>query len=307
MMIGVALPAGVEPTVNAVDEYVALAAEAAAVGLTAVWFSQRFDADALSLAAIVGNRVEGIAIGTSVVPIYPRHPIVVAAQANTAQAASHGRFTLGLGLGAPQFLNRTFGVDATRPIRHLREYLTVLDQLFEHGSSDVEGETLVARTPRPARLAGAGRPSIVVAAMGPQALDVTGAQADGTLPYLAGPRALQEFIVPRIGAAADRAGRRAPRIVVALNAVVTDDVEPVRASLASSLDFYKQVPSYRAVLAREGITEPVDLAVIGDEGVLAAAVDRYREAGATELVLTSTGAAGDEARRRTWAAAAALT
>lgn len=303
MSIGVALPAGVEPAVNAVDEYVALAAEAAATGLSSVWFSQRFDADAIALAAIVGSRVEGIAIGTSVVPLYPRHPIVLASQANTAQAASHGRFTLGLGLGARALTEPAFGVDASRSIRHLREYLTVLGELFENGTVDFAGQTLVARTPRPAALAGASRPSIVVAAMGPQALRVTGELADGTLPYLAGPRTLREFIVPMITEAADRAGRPAPRIVVALSAVVTDDAAGVREQLAPATAFYDTIPSYRAVLDREGVAGAIDLAVIGDEAVFADAVERYRAAGATEIVLTSTAAAGEEARERTWAAA----
>ena len=306
MTIGIALPAGVEATTNAVDEYVTLAEEAATAGLSSVWFSQRFDADALSLAAVVGARVPGIAIGTSVVPIYPRHPIVVASQANVAQAASHSRFTLGLGLGAAALTEPTFGVDASRSIVHLREYLTVLGSLFGTGTVDFTGETLVAATPRPASLAGATRPDIVVAAMGPQALRVTGELADGTLPYLAGPRTLAEFIVPQITEAAERAGRPAPRIAVALAAVVTDDAAGVHTRLAEQSAFYKRVPSYAAVLEREGLTDPAELAVIGDEAALADAVAVYRAAGATELILTNTASGGDESRRRTWAAAAQL-
>lgn len=307
MTIGVALPAGVEFTDNAVDSFVALAAEAEATGLSSVWFSQRSDVDALSLAAVVGSRVDRIAIGTSVVPIYPRHPLVVASQANTAHAASHGRFTLGLGLGAPSLVEPGFGVDASRPIRHLREYLSVLGEVFATGSVDFAGDTVVAKTLRPATVAGADpAPSIVVAAMGPQALKVTGELADGTLPYLAGPRALSELIVPTINEAAERAGRRPPRIVVAVAAIVTDDVDRVRATIAEQSAFYARIPSYRAVLEREGLTDPTDLAVIGDEGALSAAVDRYRSVGATEIVLTSTAIDGEESRRRTWAAAAAL-
>ena len=306
MTIGVALPAGSEFAGNAVDGFVALSSEAQVTGLGSVWFSQRGDVDALSIAAVVGSRVEGISIGTSVVPIYPRHPLVVASQANTAQAASHGRFTLGLGLGAPSLVEPGFGVDASRTIRHLREYLTVLGELAEHGTVDFAGETVVAKTLRPATVTGAEtRPSIVVAAMGPQALRVTGELADGTLPYLAGPRTLSEFIVPTIAEAAQAANRPPPRIVVALAAVVTDDVGRVRSKFAEQSAFYGRIPSYQAVLAREGVTDPTDLAVIGDESVLAAAIERYREAGATEIVLTSTAIDGEATRQRTWVAAAA--
>ena len=197
-------------------------------------------------------------------------------------------------------------MDASRTIRHLREYLTVLGELAEHGTVDFAGETVVAKTLRPATVTGAEtRPSIVVAAMGPQALRVTGELADGTLPYLAGPRTLSEFIVPTIAEAARAANRPTPRIVVALAAVVTDDVGRVRSKFAEQSAFYGRIPSYQAVLAREGVTDPTDLAVIGDESVLAAAIERYREAGATEIVLTSTAIDGEATRQRTWAAAAA--
>ncbi len=87
---------------------------------------------------------------------------------------------------------------------------------------------------------------------------------------------------------------------------MTDDVERVHATIAAQSAFYATVSSYRAVLAREGLTDPADLAVVGDETALATAVERYRAAGATELVLTNTLIGGDVSRRRTWEAAAAL-
>jgi F420-dependent oxidoreductase-like protein len=308
--IGVALPSGPEDRAgspNKVDTLVSLSQEAAAAGLGSVWVSQQFDHDALSVAAVIGHAVPGIGIGTSVVPVYPRHPIVVSSQAQTVQAASHGRFTLGLGLGAPQFVEGAFGVSFDRPIRHLREYLTVLGSLLTTGAVDFAGETLRASTPMPATLAGAQPPvPVLVAAMGPQALRVTGELADGTLPYLAGPRTLAEFIVPTISEAARSAGRPAPRIVVALFGVVTADAASVRATAVEQMAFYVNVASYRAVLQREGVDHPAELAVIGDEETMAAAIDRYFEAGATEIVVTNTGLNGTRDRRRTWELLGAL-
>jgi F420-dependent oxidoreductase-like protein len=304
MAIGVTLPSGTDDRVgkpNKVDKLVELSREAAETGLASVWISQQLDHDALSVAAIVGHAVPGIAIGTSVVPIYPRHPIVVSSQAQTAQAASHGRFTLGLGLGSARLVETAFGVSFDRPIRHLREYLRALGSLLSTGSVDLAGETLRASTPMPAAVAGAEPPvPVVVAAMGPQALRATGELADGTLPYLAGPKTLADFILPAISEAARAAGRPAPRIVVALAGLVTSDAEAVRAAAAEQMAFYLNVPSYQAILAREGVAHPVDLAVIGDEETLAAAVDRYFDAGATEILLTNTGINGAADRRRTW-------
>jgi F420-dependent oxidoreductase-like protein len=308
--IGVALPSGPDDragTPNKVDTLVSLSEEAAASGLGSVWVSQQFDHDALSMAAVIGHAVPGIGVGTSVVPIYPRHPIVVSSQAQTAQAASHGRFTLGLGLGAPQTVERAFGVDASRPIRHLREYLTVLGSLLTTGAADFAGPTVVASTTMPAAVAGAQPPvPVLVAAMGPLALRVTGELADGTLPYLAGPRTLAEFIVPTITEAARAAGRPAPRIVVALAGVVTADADGVRAAAAEQMALYLNVPSYRAVLEREGVAHPAELAVIGDEENLAAAIGRYCDAVATEILVTNTGINGARDRSRTWELLGAL-
>jgi alkanesulfonate monooxygenase SsuD/methylene tetrahydromethanopterin reductase-like flavin-dependent oxidoreductase (luciferase family) len=141
---------------------------------------------------------------------------------------------------------------------------------------------------------------ILVAAMAPQALRVSGELADGILPLLAGPRALAEHIVPAVTAAAESAGRPAPRIVTFVPGVVTADVEAVRQTATEALAFYEQFPSYQRVLGLSGATRAADVAVIGDEETVAAEVRRYREAGATEVVFTATDLGSDEDRRRTW-------
>jgi alkanesulfonate monooxygenase SsuD/methylene tetrahydromethanopterin reductase-like flavin-dependent oxidoreductase (luciferase family) len=51
--------------------------------------AQQFVFDAIALAAVIGSAVPGVRVGTSVVPINPRHPLIVAAAAQTAQAATH--------------------------------------------------------------------------------------------------------------------------------------------------------------------------------------------------------------------------
>jgi F420-dependent oxidoreductase-like protein len=298
--IGVALPAGNDLGPNAVDHLVARSREAQAAGLGAVWFSQRFDHDALSVAAVVAATVPGIGVGTSVVPIHPRHPLVVAAQAQTAQAAGPGRFTLGLGLGAPDLLRAGYGITVPRPIRHLRDYLTVLASVLRTGHADVQSETVTARTPRSAAVPGSTPPPVLVAAMGPQALRATGELADGTLPFLAGPRTVAEFIVPTITEAAQRAGRPAPQIVVAVPVIVTDAVAEATARARAELAFYDTIPSYRAILAREGVDRAADLAVIGDEEHVAEALAGYAAAGATQLVAAQTALHDEAARVRTW-------
>jgi F420-dependent oxidoreductase-like protein len=300
MVLGVALNA--TDADNQIDATVRLAQEAAAAGLRSAWFGQTFGADSPQLAAIVGREVPALHVGTSAIPVFGRHPVTVSSQALTAQAATHGRYHLGLALGTKLLTETGFGIPFERPIARLREFLTVVRQLTETGSADFHGELLTATTPIPARVPGAenGVP-LLVAAMGPQALRVSGELADGILPYLAGPRALEEHIVPAFTAAAEAAGRPAPRIVALVHGVVTDDAEAVREKATEQLAFYEQIPSYARAIELSGARRAGDVAVIGDEDTVAAEVRRYRDAGATEVVFSGTEIAGDADRRRTWA------
>lgn len=299
MTLGVALDAST--SAHQVDASVALAREAAAAGVRSAWFGQTFGADSPQLAAIVGREVPELQVGTSAIPIFGRHPLVVSSQAQTAQAATHGRYHLGLALGTKLLTETGFGIPYDRPIARLREFLTALRQLTDTGTADFHGELLTAHTPLPARVPGAdGGVPLLVAAMGPQALRVSGELADGILPYLAGPRALEEHIDPAVTKAAEAAGRPAPRIVALAYGAVTDDPETVRAKATENLAFYEQFPSYARVIELSGATRASDVAVFGDEKAFAAEVRRFRDAGATEVVFAGTDSAGDASRRRTW-------
>ncbi|WP_039828005.1 TIGR03564 family F420-dependent LLM class oxidoreductase [Nocardia testacea] len=297
--IGIAL-APRPAAADAVDDVIDRARLLQRLGIDRVWFGQRFDVDALVLAAVVGSAVPGLHVGTSVVPINPRHPLVVASQAQTAHAATHRRFTLGLGLGAPGLEEPAFGIRTERPIRRLREYLTVLRSVFTTGTVDFTGETVTAVPPLSAVVAGGDDPDIVVAAMGPQAVAAAGELADGIVPFLAGPRTLGDEIVPRLAAAARTAGRPRPRVITGVAVVVTDRPERARARAAEQMAFYDRIPSYRAVLAREGVATAAELAVIGTATEVEAQLRRYVAAGATELLITQTDLGGPEDELATW-------
>ncbi|WP_405385935.1 LLM class F420-dependent oxidoreductase [Streptomyces sp. NBC_01102] len=303
MTVGVVLQTSVQTPSpeKQIDDTVRLAREAAAVGLRSAWFGQSFGADSPQLAALVGREVPELQVGTSAIPVFGRHPLIVSSQAQTAQAATHGRYHLGLALGTKHLTEDGFGIPFERPIARLREFLTALRQLTETGTADFHGELLTATTPLPARVPGAeGGVPTLVAAMGPQALRVSGELADGILPYLAGPRALADHIVPAVTAAAEAAGRPAPRIVALVHGVVTDDVASARAVATEQLTAYEKIPSYARVVELSGGARAGDVAVIGDERTVAAEVRRYRDAGATEVVFSGTAIAGDADRRRTW-------
>ena len=265
-----------------IEAIVAHAAQAAADGFASYSLAEHPTGgfDALTVLTVVGLRVAEIELATAIVPTMPRHPMVLAGQALTTDAAIGGRLTLGIGLShAPMMAQLGIGFD--KPIRHLRDYLAVLMPLLEEGKADVNGATincaaqLFKRAERHC--------PVVVAALGPQALRVAGGHTDGTTLAWVGPRTIREHIVPTIAAAAHRAGRPAPRIIASLPVCVTNEVAKVRAQIDATLSLYGQLPSYRAMFEREGVAGPGDLALVGDEETVSTLIEGLAAAGVTDF------------------------
>jgi len=271
---------------NHVDDAISQARQAYDVGVRQIWLAQQFDHDAIGLAGLIGAAVPGLGVGTSVVPLNPRHPLVVASQAQTAQAAAHGNFSLGIGLGSHKPEQDAFGTAWPHPVGRLREHLQVLRSIFDDGTVDFHGEEFTANPEWPVSVAGGTPVPVYVAAMGPKALQVTGELADGTLPYLAGPRTVGEFIVPTITKAAAGAGRPVPKTIAMVPALVTDDADAGRALAAETLAFYATIPSYQKVIEREGLDAIADLAAVGDADTVRKQLRRYLDAGATEVAIS---------------------
>jgi F420-dependent oxidoreductase-like protein len=271
---------------NAVDDFVSQARRAHELGVPQAWIAQQFDHDAISLAGLIGAAVPGLEVGTSAVPFNPRHPLTLASQAQTAQAAAHGRFTLGLALGAHDIERTSFGISPPDTIARLREYLTILRAVFDTGTVDFHGAAFTASPSWPVSVAGGTPVPVYVAAMGPKALRVAGELADGTLPYLAGPRTIAEFIEPTLAKAAADAGRPRPRITAFVPAALSDDVDAARAAAEEQLGFYATIPSYQKVIARERVDSLAELAAVGDAGAIGRKVQAYVDAGATDVVFS---------------------
>ena len=271
---------------NLVDDAVAQAKRAFAAGVRQVWLGQLFDVDSLALSALIGAAVPGLGVGTNAIPINPRHPLLVASLAQTAQAAAHGKFSLGLALGGHEYERRAFGVSQTNIVQRLREHLTVLRAVLDEGSVDFHGREISAAPEQSVRVPGGTPIPLYVAAMGPKALEVAGDLSDGTLPFLAGPRTIAEFIEPTIAKAAADAGRPKPRIITSVPVLVSDDADAARAEAAERLAFYETIPSYQKVIAREEVASAADLAAVGTPEAVARKLSSYRDAGATDLVLS---------------------
>jgi len=178
----------------------------------------------------------------------------------------------------------------------MREYLAALGPLLRGEAVKYRGETLSATAT--VSVPGALAPSLVVAALGPVMLDLAGELADGTVTWMTGPATVADHIVPTITMAASRAGRPAPRVIVGMPFCVTGDPADARARAATQLARYALMPSYRAMLDREGAGGPADIVVVGDEEAVRAAVRRVSDAGATELLAVTLGTPDERARTR---------
>ena len=265
-----------------VDEVVAQVRAAADDGFPSAWAANIFGVDAVTALAIAGRSVPDIHVGTAVVPTYPRHPHALAQQAITAWDATGGRFTLGIGLSHQIVIETMFGMSFDRPAAHMREYLSVLLPLLREGNVSFQGEQYRVNAPLE-RLGAPGGPPVLLAAMAPVMLRLAGEVADGTLLWMTGAKTVAEHVAPRITKAATEAGRPAPQIVASLPVAVTNDVDATKELAATTFAIYGGLPSYRAMLDKEGAEGPQDVAFIGDEATVAAGVKSMGDAGVTEF------------------------
>jgi F420-dependent oxidoreductase-like protein len=279
-----------------IDEMVEDARAAADEGFATFWLPQIFGFDALTALAVIGREVPRIELGTAVVPTYPRHPAVMAQHALTTQAIIGGRLALGIGLSHQLVIEGMFGYSFDRPLRHMREYLDILVPLVRTGAVACDGETLSGRVGLDIK--GASPFPILLAALGPKMLELAGAVADGTVTWMTGPATIESHIVPVINAAAARAERPTPRVGVGLPVCVTDDTSAARERAARTFEVYGSLPSYRAMLDREGAEGPVDVAVIGDEDHVRSQVEHLAAVGATDFVANAFGSSEERARTR---------
>jgi F420-dependent oxidoreductase-like protein len=284
----------------------------AAAGLARVWAPQALGWDALSALLVVagsetgesagesktgeagsgesvaghsqepaGVRGKGPDLGTAVVPVAQRHPLVLAGQALSVQAATGNRLTLGIGSGIAAMTQGMFGLPTGRPARRMREYLTVLRPLLNGEQVDHHGETLTATGQ--VTIPGARPPRILLAALGPAMRRVAADLADGTITWMTGPRTLATFEDP-------------VNTVAGFLVCVTHDEAGTRARIASQFAMAGKVPEYGAAFDREGVTGPGEIAIVGDEDEVARRLDRLAGIGIGELMASPFGEPDEQSR-----------
>ena len=236
--------------------------------------------DALTTLALVGQQLKTMELGTAVVPTFPRHPMTLASQALTVADVTGDRLTLGIGLSHKPMMAQ-LGIDFEKPIRHLREYLSILLPLLRTGEVDFSGELLSCsgaffQAPK-------NNVQVLVAALGPQALAVTGKLADGTSLAWVGPKTIRDHIVPNLNEAAASNAMPPPRVLATLPVCVTDNADVVRDSINKGLGFYGRLPSYRAMFEREGVNSPSEVAIVGSRAEVEDKIEGLAASGVTDF------------------------
>jgi 5,10-methylenetetrahydromethanopterin reductase len=255
-------------------------------GFTRVWMTQMpYDVDLLTVLAAALREVPDINVGSGVVPIQNQHPMLLAQRALTLNFIANGRFTLGIGVTHRMVTEGMWGISWDKPVRYMREYLDGLLPLLAREPADAAGEIVTTRGAL--QIPDAPTPEVYIAALGPQMLRLTGRRTAGTVTWMTGPKTLKEHIGPTLRTAAAEAGRPegAVRVAAALPVGVTDDTEILRKVAAQQFAMYGQLPSYQAMLEREGYSGPEDAALIGNEDDVSRRLDELRDAGVDEFAV----------------------
>jgi F420-dependent oxidoreductase-like protein len=218
------------------------------------------------------------------VPIQTRHPLVMAQQALTTQVACSGRFSLGLGASHHWIISDQLGLPYDRPARLVRDYLEVLTTAFTGpGTVDVDNDNY--RVHSPIDVTDSFETPVLLAALGPTMLRMAGERAGGTILWMADERAIGDYVVPRITEAAAAAGKPEPRVVAGVPVVLcsgheVDDARTYASEVLGHADFS---PNYVRLLEHGDAEDVGDTMAAGDEATVLARLQRYRDAGVTDL------------------------
>ncbi len=273
------------PSREGIADVVANAQWAEAAGLASGWVPYvPWSLDASVALTVAAQATTTLELGTAVIPTYPFHPMAMARAALSVNAVAGGRLTLGIGPSHPSVIEHMYGLSYERAGVHTREYVEALLAAFAGtGQAEAHGEFYdyssifaVPGTP-PA-------PGLLIAALAPYMLRLAGERADGTVLWLTDEHALASHVLPRITAAAEAAGRPAPRVVVGMPIAICDDIAEGRANAARIFQTYSQIPTYARIIERGAGAGPEDIVFVGDETAVRDRLRRYAELGATEIL-----------------------
>lgn len=292
------------PEVSNVERAIGRIMRLEELGFHSAVMGHAFGFDPISVFALAGQRTERILLTTAVVPTYGRHPIAMAMAAATAQAASKGRFRLGIGPSHEPIVEHIYGLSYDKPVRHMLEYLEIVRALLQQGEASFKGE--VFRVQVQHHVDEGGGVPVMMSALGPQMCRAAGRASDGVIPWLAPPSYVKDSIAPAVADGATKAGRPPPPIIAETACLISERSDEVLETVRREMGFYLAMPAYRGLFERAGVPDAaaaqtegwtpgmVDAVIAsGSADRVASVVESYFAAGADEVVLSPVGVGSD--------------
>ena len=247
--------------------------------------------DPLAVFSAAALRTERIDFGTCIIPTFPRHPMAMAQAAIVVDSLAPGRLRLGIGPSHEPAIRGTWGLDFTRPLEHLREYVTILNASFKDGKVDFDGKRLSAH----AQFASPSNIKVMVSALRHNAFSLAGELTEGGISWVTPPEHIRDVAIPALKDGAAKAGRAdVPPAVVHVPIVVSTDEEAVYQQAIAQMGFYQRLPFYRAMWLEAGYEDAAGteftkkmfnaLVVHGDEQQVADRIRALPSFGASEII-----------------------
>src|SRR5918993_527802 len=212
-MIGVAIRG------NTASEALAMIEQAERQGIHAAWMTTGgARLDSITVFAAAAQRTERIKLGTSIVPTFPRHPLVMVQQTQVVAQLAPGRFRLGVGPSHRPMIE-SMGMNFTSPLGHLREYVQILKAILQQGEVDFDGEFYHAHDTISEPL----EVPVMASALQRGSFELCGAEADGAISWLCPPVYLRDVALPAMQAGAKKAGRPVPPLIAHAPVCVHDN------------------------------------------------------------------------------------
>lgn len=268
-------------------------------GVRQIWMLQPPNLpDTLTTYAAAAAKTSTVNLGTSITPTYPRHPLVMAQQALALHDLAPGRFRLGIGPSQRFIIEDMYGLQHSKPLAHLREYVKVLRTALWDGKISHHGEfyNIEATFPRTAQI------PIFISTLGKMAFQLAGQIADGALTWVCPVPYLLHTGIPALRSSAAAAGRSVPILVAHVPVALSEDRASVLSAGHRFLDFY--APFFANIFSNAGFQITSDqavsddlvnnLVVLGNEATVAARLTELLGTGLDELMVSLVPVTGAE-------------
>ena len=247
-------------------------------GFESLWIANANSYDALNLALYLSTQTSSIELGTAVIPVFSKHPVELAQQIMTTALISNNRLNIGLGVSHRHRVENELGLKYITPVNYMKEFLIILKDILHRGHSKFKGSIFNVDVSIDAETC--NNVDIYLAALGPKMLGLAGEYAEGTITWMTGYKTIKNNISPVLNSKSDNSRS----IISAIPICITDDIETIKNEAKSIFKFYNKYPNYKKMIIQEGVKDPSDLAIVGDEDYAYNILQEYANSGVTEIL-----------------------